>query len=57
MYYRDEIGNISTSHLWGDSKKVSTFTSSEMISINIYHFNFVPNFALLFSMIPDRTGD
>lgn len=22
VYYRDEIGNISTSHLWGDSKKV-----------------------------------
>ncbi|KAL6996000.1 Dolichyl-diphosphooligosaccharide--protein glycosyltransferase subunit 1A [Sarracenia purpurea var. burkii] len=21
IYYRDEIGNISTSHLWGDSKK------------------------------------
>ncbi|XP_021285467.1 dolichyl-diphosphooligosaccharide--protein glycosyltransferase subunit 1A [Herrania umbratica] len=21
VYYRDEIGNISTSHLWGDSKK------------------------------------
>lgn len=22
IYYRDEIGNISTSHLWGDSRKV-----------------------------------
>jgi oligosaccharyltransferase complex subunit alpha (ribophorin I) len=22
VYYRDEIGNISTSHLWGDSQKV-----------------------------------
>lgn len=22
VYYRDEIGNISTSNLWGDSKKV-----------------------------------
>lgn len=31
VYYRDEIGNISTSHLWGDSKKVDTFTSCELI--------------------------
>lgn len=23
VYYRDEIGNISTSSLWGDSKKVN----------------------------------
>jgi oligosaccharyltransferase complex subunit alpha (ribophorin I) len=22
IYFRDEIGNISTSHLWSDSKKV-----------------------------------
>lgn len=28
VYYRDEIGNISTSHLWGDSKKVETFIDS-----------------------------
>jgi oligosaccharyltransferase complex subunit alpha (ribophorin I) len=25
VYYRDEIGNISTSNLWGDLKKVVIF--------------------------------
>uniref|UniRef100_A0A2P2J9L9 Dolichyl-diphosphooligosaccharide--protein glycosyltransferase subunit 1 n=1 Tax=Rhizophora mucronata TaxID=61149 RepID=A0A2P2J9L9_RHIMU len=27
IYYRDEIGNISTSNLWGDTKKVDLFKS------------------------------
>lgn len=27
IYYRDEIGNISTSNLWGDSKKVDILSS------------------------------
>lgn len=29
VYYRDEIGNISTSHLWGDLKKVEFFIDAK----------------------------
>lgn len=31
VYYRDEIGNISTSSLWGDSKKVDIVTMDERV--------------------------
>lgn len=34
MYYRDEIGNISTSNLWGDSKKVDIVTFDKFLALN-----------------------
>nr|CAB3502145.1 unnamed protein product [Digitaria exilis] len=34
IYYRDEIGNISTSHLWSDSKKVVLPEGSKDIEVS-----------------------
>jgi oligosaccharyltransferase complex subunit alpha (ribophorin I) len=31
IYYRDEIGNISTSNVWGDPKKVDILIDSKKI--------------------------
>jgi hypothetical protein len=31
IYYRDEIGNISTSNVWGDPKKVDILIDAKQI--------------------------
>ncbi|XP_028555508.1 dolichyl-diphosphooligosaccharide--protein glycosyltransferase subunit 1A isoform X3 [Dendrobium catenatum] len=35
IYYRDDIGNISTSHLWGDSRKVVLPEGSKEVSVSV----------------------